>query len=260
MANYTLSNLPQNFSVGDTITVSHTGSYQTLPFKNQKAIKLELYGGRGGNIFAYDINSTPTESAISSYPFKVSGEYRYANSESLYLFVGGNGNNMYRLEGTGIRMEGDNWTDSYVDPPSYNGGGAGSTSYYKGAYIHGVRDRLFSSGGGCTDVRTTLDVGTQILVSPGSGGCTIYFSNDYNGFSLTNGSNLENGSGIRLNGSTEGGGGYYGGTHNMAGTSYYDAAKITAFSKSSNEDLSSLALITILEVTFDVKSLYRYII
>lgn len=262
MANYTLFNLPQKFSVGDTITISHTGSSQTLPFKNQKSIQIDLYGGRGGDALAYDSNSTSIASAISDYPLKISGRYQYAGTESLYVNVGGNGTAMSRVDGLGIAMQGDNWTTGeYTDPSTFNGGSFANSVYQATRIIDGEAKACFdlrANGGGCTDVRTGTDVSTQILVSPGTGGSAIY-GQDQN-YSIVNGSNVANSNGTRLNGSYHGGGGgYYGGTANKAGTAYYDATKITSYS-SASATTSSLAVITILAVDFDVKSLYRYVI
>lgn len=261
MANYTLANLPSAFSPGDTITFSYTGSYQILPFKNQTSIKIDLWGGRGGDVYFFGSGASEQYRVASLYPYYVSGIYNYTGNELLYVYIGENGHNVDRLDGAGLRYNLGDWTsDNITASATFNGGAAGLPSNYLTNSYSGYYSNLYSSGGGCTDIRTGTDIATQLLTAGGSGGCFGRWIM-YEGYNGTTGTYIENSSGIRLEGkSSGGGGGYYGGTSYQGGVCYYDASKIASFSKTVNTTISSKAVITILGVNFDVSLLRRYII
>ena len=89
MANYTLATLPSKFAIGDTITFSYTGAIQNFPLLNQKNIKVECYGGQGGNSVGTNWNG----SALV-YPTGIKGNYLSASLKQnipLDIYVGGQG-------------------------------------------------------------------------------------------------------------------------------------------------------------------------
>ena len=145
MANYTLSTLPSSLAVGDTITVSYTGSAQSYTFLKNYGYTIECWGAQGG--------STTRGDSIGGYGGYVKGSFTPTSDTLYYLFVGGKGTDSpYNTADYGSVVGGAG---------GYNGGGAGGGGYGAG-------------GGGCTAVCSTSSMSnTSCLLIAGGGGGTL---------------------------------------------------------------------------------------
>ena len=143
MANYTLSNLPQSFQAGDTITVSYTGSSQSFTFKKDGVYKIKCTGAVGG----IRLN----QGSYGGLSGTVTGTLSPQSDITYYLFVGGKGSNSNSQSVDGSSSAGATG--------GYNGGGRAGGSAGAG-------------GGGCSAVCSSSSmVNTNcILIGAGGGG------------------------------------------------------------------------------------------
>ena len=103
----------------------------------------EVWGAQGGNV---------SDSAQGGFGGYSKGFIRIFGTMTFYVFVGASG---FKGSTTGFTQA------------SYNGGGRGTTR----------DDNIFScSGGGSTDIRTSLDVSSRIIVAGGGAGAARYAS------------------------------------------------------------------------------------
>jgi hypothetical protein len=146
-------------------TTSPTGGWtwkhQNIPFtidysQQHQAVKLTtshvkdteykftLYGAAAGDAYNYPGNARGGKGG------RVTGVKKFQASTDLYVYVGGRGGKGYLADQDGNQAQ--------YNYAGWNGGGKGT--------------RGGSGGGGCTDIRTTLDnVNTRLLVAGGGGGC-----------------------------------------------------------------------------------------
>jgi hypothetical protein len=108
--------------------------------------KFELWGAQGGNV-------SGSEGGFGGY---ASGIITFYTSKRLYLFIGAAG-----FEGAAVGDRGITFN-------SYNGGGRGF--FIKNFCSSG-------SGGGGTDIRTSYDVTSRIIVAGGGSGASFHPSN-----------------------------------------------------------------------------------
>lgn len=142
----------------------YTGSVQTYTVpEGVHYLTIECVGAAGGaGCFGW-----PAAGVEYIYSGKAKGGYvkgvmKVTPGETLYIYVGGEG-----------KSAPDPWPPlvdtSYTSlPGGYNGGGAGAIQAYYGYYSYG-------SGGGMTDIRTSTNVESQILVAGGGGGSFLVF-------------------------------------------------------------------------------------
>ncbi|TCP57774.1 glycine rich protein [Tumebacillus sp. BK434] len=187
MANYTLSNLPAKFAIGDTITINFTGAMQSLnigTYREVGVLKIECWGGGG----QHDGQSSPAGGGKGGY---VVGELNTKNlrengTTMLYCIVGGYAN-------------------------TFNGGGSGSK------IGGGATDVRTDWTGGAWNNATSLN--SRLIVAGGGGATTSggsYQAGDGGGFTgvtgsmgrncyqaASGGSQISGGVGGRSNGGTD---------------------------------------------------------
>ena len=179
---------------------AYTGAVQTLEIKRNGYYKLEVWGAEGGSANAY-------VTKVGGYGSYSVGYYPLTSGDTLYIYVGGRGNDA----GWGKDTNG-----------GYNGGGNGSCG-----------GKTCGGGGGGTDIRLgNNNISDRIIVAGGGGGAfchnyqpagLIYDGGHAGGIQGTGVAPGTQSSGYVLGyggptshsyGSGGGGGGYYGGGSN----------------------------------------------
>ena len=159
------------FEIGEIETVwiyEYVGHVQTFEVPYDGNYKIELWGAQGGNGYL-NIQRRITPAYLLDGPAKgayVSGNILLNSDETLYVYVGGKGNDGIEV---GINAEG-----------GWNGGGS--------AHWDGEDDENAGAGGGATDIRyfgnvnpseddlkwdSYLGLNSRIMVAAGAGGNSL---------------------------------------------------------------------------------------
>ena len=217
--------------VKEEYTYGYTGKQEVFVAPETGIYKLETWGASGAYTYNWGCYMSSCEAyyrgGLGGY---ASGTISLTAGDTLYIHVGGQGSN---------GKAGDTVTGYYG---SYNGGGAGTGSI--GGWPTG-------SGGGATDISLSAEDNTWyydngvvssrrssssyaqrlVVAGGGSGGANTY--NSYGGYNVdTSTSNL--GYGAR-----NGGGGYYGGSHGIGGSSYVSDTLTDIVYKTGEEEMPS---------------------
>lgn len=179
------SALPSSYVVGDILEFTYTGSYITFLPQNITSVQVELWGAEGGKGY-----SSTFAGGKGGY---AKGNYTTSPTQSLYVFVGGKGQDRSEVISA-------NWTSG-----GFNGGGLGGWdgTYFTSGYGGG-------GGGGASDVRTSTSLNNRIIVAGGGGGGN-------SGNLGADGGNTNGSSSVQLN---SGAGYATGGTQSSGGVSY----------------------------------------
>ena len=220
-----------NNPLGNEYTYSYTGEGQVFTAPSDGTYKLETWGAEGGNSHNYSCYmgtcSTYFRGGLGAY---ASGTITLHAGDKLYIHVGGVGSSGGQIASISARYG------------SYNGGGYQTSR---------INDWANGSGGGATDIslsdedniwnydngvtmsiRSNASYEQRILVAGGGGG-GANSTTSYGGFNIDpSTSRLGYAYG-------RGGGGYYGGTDGLGGSSYASSTLTDVVLRNGTEEMPS---------------------
>ena len=221
-----------NNTLENEYTYSYTGEGQVFTAPSDGTYKLETWGAEGGNAYEYSCYmsncSTYFRGGLGAY---ASGKITLHAGDKLYIHVGGVGSSGGQISSITARYG------------SYNGGGYQTT--------RGINGWANGSGGGATDIslsdedntwsydngvtmskRSNASYEQRILVAGGGGG-GVNSTTSYGGFNIDpSTSRLGYAYG-------RGGGGYYGGTDGLGGSSYASSTLTDVVLRNGTEEMPS---------------------
>lgn len=154
MATYDLlSSTPTSFKKGDILNCKYSGAVKQITLPKGK-YKLECWGAQGGS---YDSSYVGGKGGYSI------GVVTLKKNTVVFLYVGQQNNTYASSAGS-------------TSGSAFNGGGYGTTSYYRSTYTYSC------AGGGGTDIRIGQDsLYARIIVAGGGSGATNGSSGYYGG-------------------------------------------------------------------------------